>query len=510
MILRYFLAPFLLHALLGTAQTPAVQWQNTYGGLATDEFRDAVALPGGGLVAVGTGRSSDGGFGTNHGSFDLVVVELDADGGLVWGRSYGGSGFDEGNAIAALDDGGFVVAGSTSSTNGDAVPGTHGYADFWLLRLSATGDIVWQRTLGGTLIDEAHDVLVTADGDIIATGWARSANGDVTDPQGGYDYWVVKLDADGDLLWQRNYGTALDESARSIAPAPDGGFLLCGIGSGEPGAPVGHHGYSDVLLIKIDEDGDVEWSRYYGGSNAERVMEVLALPDGRFCVAGFTNSTDGDVASNIAEDQGQVWVFAVDGAGELLWENSFGGTDLNDTGEALAPGPNGGVVVCSTAYSVDGDVLVHHGAADIWLIGLDAQGALLWQHTYGGSGNDFGTGVVQRPDGGYFVTGATSSTDGDIVVQHGNYDMVLIALSASTTGIAPVQGSTIAVWPSPTADHLHVRAAERTPYSVRDAAGRTVLYGTLHAEALDVSALHNGCYALLLGNGMRARFVVAR
>ena len=140
----------------------------------------------------------------NHGSHDYWVVKLDAAGNILWQKALGGTGTDVAQAITASADGGYVVAGYTGSTNGD-VTGNHGSSDYWVVKLDAAGNILWQKALGGTGIDQAYAITASADGGYVV-GYTQSNDGDVTGNHGGNDYWVVKLDAAGNILWQKAPG----------------------------------------------------------------------------------------------------------------------------------------------------------------------------------------------------------------------------------------------------------------------------------------------------------------
>ena len=266
---------------------------------------------------AGSTASTDGDVTGSHGgygdsAFDAWVVKLNATGGLVWQKCLGGSDRDGANAVQQTADGGYIVAGITVSTDGD-VTGNHGSSDAWVMKLNATGDPVWQRCLGGTSYDEANAVQQTADGGYIVAGETRSADGDVTGNHGGYgDFWVVKLDATGSIVWQKCLGGSGEDIAHAIQQTADGGYLVAGSTQSTNGDVSGVHGgygYTpvDVWVVKLDATGGLVWQKCLGGSSSDWAFAARQTADGGYIIAGETYSTDGDV-TGFHGDYVDVWV----------------------------------------------------------------------------------------------------------------------------------------------------------------------------------------------------------
>jgi hypothetical protein len=173
-------------------------------------------------------RSFNGDVTGNHGSEDAWIVKLSATGVLEWQKTLGGASVDSASSIQLTPDGGYIVAGGTFSTDGDVI-GNHGSYDAWVLKLSATGVLEWQKCLGGTDSDVAYSIKPTTDGGYIVAGYTFSNNGNVTGNHGGQDAWVIKLSATGVLEWQKALGGTNDEDARSIQLTPDGGYIVAGM-----------------------------------------------------------------------------------------------------------------------------------------------------------------------------------------------------------------------------------------------------------------------------------------
>ena len=181
----------------------------------------------------------------NHGFFDFWVVKTDGNGVLQWQKCLGGSFDDRATSVYVTGDGGCIVAGYTSSTNGD-VTVMQGYDDFWVVKLNAQGNIIWQKSLGGTDLDRAFSVIETSDGSIVVAGQTYSTNGNVFGLQGGSDIWVVKLSPfGGSLIWQKCLGGNSYEDAWSIQQTADGGFIVAGGTNSTSGQVSGNQGAQD-------------------------------------------------------------------------------------------------------------------------------------------------------------------------------------------------------------------------------------------------------------------------
>ena len=237
-----------LFAQISFAQN--IEWQKSFGGDSTDYANDIQQTKDGGYIMAGSSRSIEGDVTGNHGSSDAWIVKLDSSGNLAWQKCLGGSGWDEANAIQQTTDGGYVVAGFSSSIDGD-VTGNHGSADYWVVKLTANGTLTWQKSLGGSNQDVAYSIQQTTDGGYIVAGWSSSLDGEVTGNHGSDDYWIVKLDSSGNLSWQKCLGGSDDEEAYSIQQTTDGGYIVAGYSYSTDGEVTGNHGGGDMWIVKL-------------------------------------------------------------------------------------------------------------------------------------------------------------------------------------------------------------------------------------------------------------------
>jgi hypothetical protein len=280
-----------------SAQVPAIDWQKSLGGSATDDATSIQQTTDGGYIVAGFSYSTDGDVTGHHGGSDYWIVKLDVTANLQWQKSFGGLSEDYPYSIQQTTDGGYIVAGYSSSTDGD-VTGNHGGGDCWVVKLDATGNLQWQRLLGGSEYDFANSIQQTTDGGYIVAGGSASADGDVTGNHGGEDYWVVKLDATGNLLWQKSFGGSDDEEAWSIQQTTDGGYIVAGSSYSTDGDVTGNHGGEDYWIVKLYATGNLQWQKSLGGSGDEDAWSIQQTTDDGYIVAGESFSINGDVTGN--------------------------------------------------------------------------------------------------------------------------------------------------------------------------------------------------------------------
>jgi hypothetical protein len=252
---------------------------------------------GGYIVISGEAFSNDGNVSGHHGSSaysDIWVVKLSSTGVIQWQKSLGGTMQERGFAIQQTSDGGYVVAGETYSIDGD-VSGKHGLNDFWVVKLSSSGTIEWQKCYGGNGDDWANAIQQTSDGGYIVAGKSGSADGDVTGHHGYNDYWVVKTDGSGNIQWQKSLGGIDDDYANSVSQTPDGGYIVAGDAQSTSGDITGHHGHTDCWVVKLDANGALQWQKSLGGTGYDYGFSVKPTVNGGYIVTGFTDSNNGDV-----------------------------------------------------------------------------------------------------------------------------------------------------------------------------------------------------------------------
>ncbi len=266
-----------------------IEWQNYLkeGGAFTD-ILSIIQINDGGYILAGYTSSNSG---------DYLVVKLTSNGIIEWKKNLGGTSKDYAYSIQETNDGGFILAGNTLSNNGD-VSGNHGGSDYWIVKLTSTGLIEWQKTLGGSSDDNGRKIIQTIDGGFITIGNTLSNDGDLSGNHGGFDYWIVKLTSTGLIEWQKNIGGLNDEDASDIIQTIDGGYILAGSTLSNDGDVSENHGGKDCWIVKLTINGLIEWQKTFGGSKDEGAASFIQTNDGGYMIATFTSSNDGDVSGN--------------------------------------------------------------------------------------------------------------------------------------------------------------------------------------------------------------------
>ncbi|MEH6761724.1 MAG: hypothetical protein V7687_11225 [Maribacter arcticus] len=367
-------------------------------------------------------------------AFDSLNTEFKGE--LDFIKNFGGSGNESAQAIIKTTDGGFAILGYTGSTNGDISTKAEEENDYWLLKFDENSNLQWNKTYGGSKDDIGQSLAQTSDRGFILTGYSMSSDGDASNNEGFHDNWILKLDAQGNLEWESSYGFSGHDHSYDILEASQGGYFFTGFlditsaradGNTKNGNSLTSHGVGEFWGTKIDEEGTVQWRGYFGGTNNDRAHGVVQTNDGGFVMAGFTESDDFDISkTNGSYD---FWVVKVDSFGNLIWEKSFGGEGI-EVSYDIAKTPDNGFVVVGNTFSTNGDILLNHGESDMWMIKLDEEGNLIWEQTYGGSQFDLAQAVVQSKDGGFLITGNTKSDDKDSSLNNGENDIWLVKTNA--------------------------------------------------------------------------------
>ncbi|WP_051364359.1 T9SS type A sorting domain-containing protein [Flavobacterium limnosediminis] len=223
---------------------------------------------------------------------DCAIMKLNSTGAVQWENYIGSSNEEFASSIQNTPDGNYIFAGGTKSFSDN-----HGLIDFYVVKINNEGTVIWQKRLGGAGNEIATSVQVTSDGGYIVAGYTTSNNGNVSGNHGGSDVWVVKLDSNGTILWQKCLGGTGNERASSIQTASDGGYIVAGHTNSNDGNVSGNHGDFDAWVVKLDSNGTIRWQKCFGGSAADYASSIQVTTDGGYIFAGETYSNDGDVAS---------------------------------------------------------------------------------------------------------------------------------------------------------------------------------------------------------------------
>lgn len=480
-----YISSFLIYA----QSAPTIEWERAYGGSDTDSSSMIIQTTDGGYIVVGYTYSTNGDVnGEPPGTANYWIVKLDEIGTIQWQKSIGGFGFQNATSIQQTTDGGYVVAGYGHSPLN---PG--GSFDYWIVKLNEIGTIEWEKNYGGSNNDEAYSIQQTIDGGYIIAGTSNSIDGDITENQGSSDYWIVKIDEIGTIQWQKSYGGSSWDEARVIQQTTDGGYIVAGNSNSNDGDITGNNGGYDYWIVKIDEIGTIEWEKSLGGSGVDRAMSIIQTTDGEYIVAGYSDSIDGDVTGN--HGYFDYWIVKLGENGTIQWQKTLGGGG-EDRAMSIIQTTDGGYVLAGETYSWDGDVTQNNGDYDFWIVKIDEFGTIRWQKTYGGSARDQAKSIQQTTDSGYIVAGNTRSYDGDVTGHHGSGDYWVVKLSEEGMATQEIQNEKITVYPNPAKDVLHF-SEEVSNIKITDLSGKTAKEFSAFGKSVNVSGLAKGVYMIM-------------
>jgi hypothetical protein len=356
---------------------------------------------------------------------------------IIFQQCYGGSMGEAPYTLLPTEDE-LITFGGTTSNDGDILF-NHGKTDFWLFKTNDIGEIVWEKTYGGSEQDYPSNMLPTPDGGFVLFGETYSIDGDVDCNHGDGDWWLVKTDSLGHIQWSRCYGGSHKELARQMIYAHEGGYVMTGRTGSVDGDISHNNGQYDVWVVKVDWEGEIIWERTFGGSRWEWATSIGLTTDGGYIVGGGTLSTNGDVQCEglPGEEHSTAWVLKLDHEGQLEWQNCYGGSYSEAVADIMQT-PDGGYIFLGATSSGDGDADCFHGipgnasTRDMWVVKLDATGEIEWQRCLGGSGFDSPKLIRPMQDGGFLVGGNTTTRDGTVGCNQslpGTHTVILYKLS---------------------------------------------------------------------------------
>jgi len=352
------------------ATSPSPSFCKAIGGPSIEAGKSLIQTSDGGYAIAGFTIS----FGA--GSGDVYVVKLDANGNLQWTKTIGGPESEEGNSLIQTSDGGYAITGYTSSFGA-------GQLDVYVVKLDANGNLQWTKTIGGKKADVGTSLIQTSDGGYAIAGFTESFGA------GKWDVYVVKLDANGNLQWTKTIGGPKGDEGYSLIQTADGGYVIAGF-TESFGA-----GKADVYVVKLDAKGNLQWTRTIGGPESEIGNSLIQTSDGGYAITGTTGS--------FGAGKADVYVVKLDANGNLQWTKTIGGPE-SEVGNSLIQTSDGGYAITGTTGSFGA------GEADVYVVKLDANGNLQWTKTIGSKNKNYSkSSLIQTSDGGYAIAGHTES-----------------------------------------------------------------------------------------------------
>ncbi len=399
------------------AVAPEIEWQNTIGGSNSESIALVSQVEDGGYIVGGTSSSNISGDKTSNtfGGDDYWITKINSSGNVIWDKTIGGNSGDSFRFLVQASDGGYILGGfSHSEVSGSKTQANIGADDYWIIKTDLNGNIIWDKVYGGNDQDYLLSIDKTSDGGYILGGYSSSnASGNKTeDVIGGLDYWIVKINSSGIIEWQKTIGGNSDDILIDIKEVSDGGYILCGISaSGISGNKTEENiGQGDYWIVKVNSTGDVIWDKTIGGTFSDNAYSIKQTFDGGYIIGGFSNSGISGDKTEPCLGNDDFWVVKINNIGNIEWQNTIGGS-YYDRAFCANQTTDGGYIIIGSSNSAleDDKTEASDGYEDYWVIKLNNIGEIQWQSTLGGSTEDIPYSVEQTSDGGYILGGVSHS-----------------------------------------------------------------------------------------------------
>lgn len=370
----------------------------------------------------------------------LITLPLKAQ-ELLWEKTIGGNGHDWLHHAFENNEGNYILSGySSSDISGDKTDGSRGGSDLWILETDIQGNILWQKTVGGDHHDDIIKTLQLEDQTYLLAGnsWSGRSGEKTESGKGFHDLWFVKLDKDQNIEWQQSYGGEGQDFLTDILPTKDGGFLAIAhsrssVSGDKTTIPLGE---SDLWLLKLNSQGEIEWQKSFGGDQVDAYAKILETPNGYLIGASSASGVSGN-KSEPTRGIGDYWVLEIDANGEILWQRTIGG-DNGDSLSDLVATPDGGYILAGDSASrLSGDKSIPNKTFDdLWLVKIDANGSIIWQKTFAGghTGTNWLSDIVPSSKGGYLISAMAGPGAGHDKTEAGYQDRDFWLLKISEEG----------------------------------------------------------------------------
>jgi hypothetical protein len=457
------------------SQESAIKWQQCYG---TPDWNmtHAIEKTATGYLLGAEVRIDDPGITNYHGTYDIWIVNIDSIGSIIWEKCYGGSDGETIEKIIKKSDDEIFLFGYTFSTDGDVQSYNHGESDLWVVKINGIGDTLFEKCYGSPGPDDPRDMILTPDGGFVLLCRIAASGGDVTQYYGSWDNWMCKCDSLGNIEWEKTIGNEWLDSGMQMLINSEGHIMMIGAAAHYGGiVDCDAEDYmGDVWLVELDMEGNVLWQRCYGGSSYELGYVIRELEDG-YIFAVSCYSADGDVTGHHGPGgdppvgKSDIWVVRINDQGDITWQKSLGGYDY-ETPYFIDQVSDGGFIVIGTTNSNDGDVSGNHalpesGYHDIWMVKLGNAGDLEWQKCIGGMGDErFESvhSVVKKGDYNYVIAAETNYKSGNDDIQcdihaNGDYDAWVFEIDTlDTTDVIETLNinNAMRVYPNPAKEYV--------------------------------------------------------
>lgn len=486
------------------SQVPNIVWSKYFGG-SRGEAKSIQKTSDGGYIIAGIAENPNEETVDYHGNNDGFVVKLNASFETEWSKCYGTELYEQIKQIKQTNDGGYVFVGrATVNYPNQSIGATR--TDYWIVRIDSLGNIIWEKKYGGSAEECAFSVDETVTGEFIINGYSRSADGNVGINLGFSDYWMLKLDSTGNIILNKKYGGPENDFGYASVVNADGSYVLAGETFSETGQVSCRNPAliceSDFWIVKSNTLGNITWARCFGsmytGTNYFNTpYNMIKTLDNGYIVVG--SGYDSSIENTFGRKD--FWVRKIDANGNLQWKKFYGGSE-DDQAYSVKQTADGGYVIVGGSYSADDQVTVNLGQYSYengWIIKISSTGNLIWQKSAGSSGFgwDYFNDVIEVGNNEYIVVGKADKSNDDCVQSNGRGFWVT-KISTNNLNNDSFSSIVFKMYPNPTEEVLRFEASESIKnVSIHDTSGRIVFeQKSDDIKSINISSLSNGIYTI--------------
>lgn len=433
---HYVIIATTLLFCIGNAKAQDVLWEKSYGGKHDEILNDVLPTPDYGFIIAGSSMSNKNGNKEieGKGNLDYWIWKMDQGGNLDWQKSFGGDDDDVLESIILTKDGGFLLSGvSNSNKSIDKFENSKGEYDLWIIKLNANGEEMWQKTIGGNGNEKLATTIRTKEGGYLIAGSSSSyafeknetqkdEYNKTEDTRGNSDYWVVNINDNGKIIWQKTIGGEYFDELKCAIQTKDGNFLIGGNSNSNAVSEKTNNniGALDIWLLKIDKTGNIVWQNTIGGNANDQIFSLAATPDNGFIVGAISNSDTNSIKTKSSSDGTDFWVLKFNENYEIQWQETYN-YGKNDVLTTIVSNTDGTYYIGGYAQSekkqnktINKIKSDKEGINDYIIVKINAVGEKIWDKTIGSNGDEVLSELTETRDGGYLLCGTTQgSASGD-------------------------------------------------------------------------------------------------
>ncbi|MBK9590420.1 MAG: T9SS type A sorting domain-containing protein [Crocinitomicaceae bacterium] len=450
------------------AQEITITNQSTFGGGQVDFGMKSFLNTDGSVIISGRSLSGISGDKTlaSYGSSDVWLLKLNSDFSLAWQIVLGGNDAESNPVVLATNDGGYLVGvSSVSPISGNKSVASFGLSDVWLIKIDGNGVIQWQYSYGGTLEESIESIQELSNGDFIlgCTSDSPISGNKSENSQGSRDYWIVKIDSDGMLIWDKTFGGSASDVIVDMKLDNDFNIILSGhsFSNISGNKTENSYGSRDYWVVKVNQFGSILWDKTLGGDLADE-YPYLGVTENFYYISGYSDSDISGIKTENSNGAQDIWTLKLDYAGNIIWDRTIGGSGVDGPSSIVVTQDDQLLIAANSMSDASGDKTenMYNGSQDFWLVSLDTNGNFLWDKTIGGNGLDAVHSLHEKADNNYILFGYSDSNisgDKDEVCR-GAEDYWIVEVS-SNVGIGEQNSHQITLFPNPTSEGFRLNQA---------------------------------------------------